>query len=311
MQPVQTPSQYFMLNNPTRQATYYCFEQLGSGGFGAVWGGFSNIGVPIAAKLWRPTSDPVRDISGWLNEQQLYLKCLSHPFIISTYDQFVSPEGFLVIVMERAEGSLESLVEKHGAADPLFVASVGLQLSSALEHIHAMNVIHRDLTARNVLYFPAGVVKLADFGISKELPTGEDFARTLIGLPGSIPPELLTQGRSTPKSDIYQLGLVLLHLLLGRAPIPPTTLPAESRQMIRDGAPRQLAESLVPTHGKLAEIIAAMLRRTVDLRYQTPEQVRTDLLAEINRPHLVDQFAAQLAQSHQGRTAPTIFRPKR
>lgn len=311
MQTVQNSPALFILNNPARQSFYYCFELLGFGGFGDVWGGISNIGIPIAAKLWRPTSNPLQDLSGWWNEQHLYIKCLLHPHIISTYDQFVSPEGLLVIVMERAEGSLESLVNKLGPVDPRYVASVGIQLTMALEHIHAMNVMHRDLTARNVLYFPAGVVKLADFGISKELPTGEEFARTVIGLPGAIPPELLTQGRSTPKSDIYQLGLVLLHLLLGRSPIPTTVHPDASVKMVKDGIPRRLAESLVSRHGNLAEIIAKMLRRSEGWRYQTPEQVRTDLLQEMSRIYLLEQFTAQVAQLHQPQSLPAIFRPNR
>jgi serine/threonine protein kinase len=305
------PPIVFVLTNPDRQASYYCNEQLGQGGFGEVWGGFTDGGLPIAVKLWRPTSDPARDLSGWRNEQHLYLKCLHHPYIISTYDQFISPENLLVIVMERAAGSLESLVESIGPANPAYVASVGIQLCSALEHIHSMNVIHRDLTARNVLWFANNVVKLADFGISKELPTGDDFARTLIGLPGAIPPELLTQGRSTAQSDIYQLGLVLLHLLMGRAPIPSTTPNEISLQMILAGVPRQHAEALVQQHGNLAEIIAMMLRRSVDWRYQTPGQVRTDLQQEINRLQLVEQYAAQLAPWHQRGLAPASFKPRK
>jgi hypothetical protein len=69
MNQASPPPTYFVLNNHARQSSYPCFEPLGKGGFGEVWGGFSNSGLPIAVKLWRPTSDPARDFSGWLNDK--------------------------------------------------------------------------------------------------------------------------------------------------------------------------------------------------------------------------------------------------
>lgn len=299
-----------VLKNPNGLSTYYCYQTLGSGGFGEVWAGISDLEIPVAVKLWRPTAEPIRDFHGWLNEQGIMLQCLKHPYIITSYDQFISPEGYLVIVMERAEGSLEGLVEKFGAAPPKFVVTTGIQLTFALDHIHAMNVIHRDLTARNVLWFPSGIVKLADFGISKQLPSADDFARTLIGLRGTIPPELLSQGRSTAKSDIYQLGLVLLHLLLGKPPIASDLDFEEARKQITNGVPRQLAEKLIPTHGPLAVIISAMLRRHEEWRYQTPADVRTDLVKELQRLSILEQLQNQFQATAPNPILPPMFRSR-
>lgn len=297
-----------ILKNPNGLATYFCREKLGSGGFGEVWDGISTLGARVAVKLWHPTGDLIRDFTGWLNEQGIMLQCLTHPYIITSYDQFISPEGYLVIVMERAEGSLEGLVEKYGAIAPKFVISMGVQLTYALDHIHAMNVIHRDLTTRNVLWFPSGIVKLADFGISKKLPTADDFARTVIGLRGTIPPELLSQGRSTAKSDIYQLGLVLLHLLLGKPAIASNLDYEEARRQIINGVPRQLAESLIPTHGSLAVVISAMLRRHEEWRYQTPADVRTDLVNELQRLNILEHLQKQFEATSPTPILPPMFR---
>lgn len=116
----------FAFHNPARAVWYFCTDRLGGGGFGEVWRGFMSTGLSVAVKIWRPSSDPQRDLAGWQNEQALYLKCLAHPHIISSYDQFVTDQGLLLIVMELAEGSLESLVEKHGAPDPRYVLWVRL-----------------------------------------------------------------------------------------------------------------------------------------------------------------------------------------
>jgi serine/threonine protein kinase len=75
-------------------------------------------------------------------------------------------------------------------------------------------------TPKNILWFPGGVFKLADFGISKAVVEADELARTLVGHKTFIPPELLASGYSSYQSDIYQLGLVLLALLTGDYPIP-------------------------------------------------------------------------------------------
>lgn len=82
-----------------------------------------------------------------------------------------------------------------------------------------------------------------------------------------LPPELVNTGRWTHQSDIYQLGFVLISLLLGRHVIPPNVAPAEMGRMIREGVPRQAAEGLVGKHGELGRILTRMVCRSEDLRY--------------------------------------------
>jgi serine/threonine-protein kinase len=126
-------------------------------------------------------------------------------------------------------------------------------------------------------------VKLADFGISKECLRADELARTFIGHPCFIPPELFIAGYSSTQSDIYQLGLVLLTLLIGKYPIPMNATLRDTQIAIESGLPRQIAESLIPQHGKLAEIISVMLRRREIWRYWTAAAAYQDLSAEMNR----------------------------
>ena len=255
----------FRLNNPKNpQLIYFAVEELGQGGFGSVWGGFTNDQVPIAIKVIKPSSNPHIDFLNWWNENNILRNCFNHRHIVAWYDSFICNDGSLVIVMERAEGSLDSLLKLKGCFPPKLVCSIGIQLCLALNHIHYLKVIHRDLTLRNILCFPNDIVKISDFGISKQTVPPEEFARTVIGFQNAIPPELLQFGYSTYQSDIYQLGLVLLTLLTGTEPIPLNTPIPTIYQMINDGIPRQTAESLIPQFGSLAEIISIMLRRRSD-----------------------------------------------
>lgn len=272
----------FCLINQSSQKPYYAINELGQGGFGSVWGGITNTGVPIAIKILKPSSDAARDLGNWINEQDILLKCLNHPHIVTCYDRFRSEnDGNLVIIMEKAEGSLEDFLKLNPSVNPLDVCSIGIQICSALEHIHNnLGVIHRDLTLRNILYFSDGYFKISDFGISKQTVSQKEYATTLIGFPNAIPPELLNFGYSTYKSDIYQLGIVLLTLLSGNQPIP---INEQTNQMIKDGLPRQIAESLISRFGMLAEIISIMLRRHDSWRYQNVLQVKYDLQAIFNQ----------------------------
>jgi serine/threonine-protein kinase len=273
----------FTVANRSRGVRYYGISLLDQGGFGQVWSGFTDSEVPVALKIIKPSSDPQADLIRWFTEQSIYLQCLNHQFIVTTYDQFVSDEGYLVIVMEKAEGSLEGLLRAGRRFDPSTVCVIGTQLLCALAHVHKLGVIHRDVTLKNILWFPNGACKLADFGISKALASVEELARTLIAQKTFIPPELLYGSYSSQQSDIYQLGLVLLTLLTGAYPILPEASIEETRTMVLQGVPRQIAESLIPRHGDLARILSVMLRRRVDWRYQTVMDAWLDLFNESQR----------------------------
>ena len=260
-------------SNPSRQEIYYALNKLGQGGFGSVWSGITNTGVPIAIKILTPSSDSARDLDTWLNEKGILHKCLNHPHIVNYYDSFhCENDGSLVIIMEKAEGNLEDFLKRNPYVHPLVVCQIGIQMCLALEHIHDnLGVIHRDLTLRNILCFPDGYFKISDFGISKQTVSPKEFATTLIGFPNAIPPELLSSGYSTYRSDIYQLGIVLLTLLRGSQPIP---INEQTNQMIQDGLPRQIAESMISRFGMLAETISIMLRRHDLWRYQNVLEVK-------------------------------------
>lgn len=270
----------FILSNPTRLTTYEADVFLGEGGFGHVWSGRTAYGLRVALKLIKPTSNFQRDWECWNTEQGIYLQCLSHQHIVSTFDQFYSSEGYLVIVMEHARCNMKSLIASGARFSAKDIAAIGCQILSAVHYLHSIGVIHRDISLVNVLWFDGAVAKLADFGISKRVVSVQDLARTFIGHKCYLPPELVSLGYSSKKSDIYQVGLVLLALMLGREPIPDFSTPEQARQMILDGIPRQLAEGLIPTWGRVAEIVSVMLRRRDQYRYQEARDVWGDLIQE-------------------------------
>ncbi len=282
--------------NPIRRVRYYLICGIDEGGFGQVLSGITETGLPVAIKITKPSSDYRRDFTSWFTEWNIYLKCLNHPNIVSTFDQFISTDGQFIIVMEKAICNLENWVVNRKLFDPQAVCAIGTQILSALDYIHKLDVIHRDVTLKNILCFPNGNFKLADFGISRKGVASNELASTLIGHKTFIPPELLLAGYSSYRSDIYQLGLVLLTLLTGRYPIPANATVEETRRMILEGIPRQIAESLINKHGRLAEVLSIMLRRRDDWRYKTAMDAWNDLYNEFEQSKKLKEIAEYLSK---------------
>lgn len=296
----------FYVHNPIRNLDYYAINPIDEGGFGKVWNGVTADGLPVAIKIIKPSSDFLKDWDFWINEQNIFLRCLLHPHIICTFDQFVSTNNELVIIMEKAECSLKRFVSSERPLDPLSICSIGTQICHALHHIHSIGVVHRDVTLKNILWFPPNTFKLSDFGISKQGVSPEELARTFIGHRTFIPPELLLAGYSTHQSDIYQLGLVLLTLLVGAYPISLDATLEQTKQLILDGVPRTIAEGLVGQHGKLAEIIAKMLRRRDRFRFVNIMEVWQELYSEFKNRNRLKEIADFLKNQSQTNLPPWL-----
>ena len=99
-----------VIYNPIRQQQYLAHGILGEGGFGRVYDGWFGA-LPCAIKVVKPTVDSRKDWLTWDHEQRVHLRCIGHASIVQTYDQFVAPSGELVIVMERAQGHLQTTID--------------------------------------------------------------------------------------------------------------------------------------------------------------------------------------------------------
>ena len=87
----------------------------------------------------------------------------------------------------------------------------------------------------------------------------------------------------TFQSDLYQLGIVLLSLLMGKPPIPLNANITETAPFIRDATPRRWAEALIPAYGQTARMIGMLLPRTVSKRYASAQQAHMDFYSEYAR----------------------------
>ncbi|KAJ1341090.1 hypothetical protein BSLG_004331 [Batrachochytrium salamandrivorans] len=145
-----------------------------------------------------------------LNEIKV-LTILRHPNIIAYFDSFTAM-GIMDMESLSSSGAdyLESLQESGTRMEIHEIMNLFCQIGLALNHIHSLNILHRDLKTNNILVSGCGrykVLKIGDFGISKIMSTAAS-AETVVGTPAYISPELC-EG----KPLIWALGCVLYEMI--------------------------------------------------------------------------------------------------
>jgi serine/threonine-protein kinase len=150
---------------------------------------------------------------------------LAHPNIVPVYELGVEL-GTYFLAMEYVEGaSLAELLrastrpgEPAKGLSPEEGAYVGVEVCRALDYAHRrMNVVHRDVTPRNVMVDEEGQVKVIDFGISAPVATAPS-GHGVFGSPGHMPPEQMDAKELTPAADVFAVGVLLMELWSGRPP---------------------------------------------------------------------------------------------
>lgn len=144
---------------------------------------------------------------------------LSHPNIVDIYD-VGDDNNVHYIVMEYVKGhTLKQLIKKRGPLPTRETIWIMKQLTSALMEAHKNGLIHRDIKSQNILIKDDGMVKLADFGIALLNNTNQLTSKdSVLGSVHYLAPELVKGEKSSMKSDIYSLGIVMYELLRGDVP---------------------------------------------------------------------------------------------
>jgi len=193
---------------------YEVEREIASGGMGIVFVAYDpTLDRRVAVKVLRPEMATAVAAERFLREARL-LATLSHPNIIAIHQAGVA-DGLQYYVMDLIEG--ESLAERleRGPLPPSDVATLGVQLLSALDAVHRLGTVHRDVKPANI-YLMKDRALLGDFGIAH---TASDTTLTapdhFVGTPAYMAPEQ-SRGDVSPRSDLYSLGMVLYEACSGR-----------------------------------------------------------------------------------------------
>jgi serine/threonine protein kinase len=180
---------------------------------------------------------------------------LSHPNIVPVYELGVE-QGVYYIAMELCEGlTLSEVLAETGPLGPAEGAYVGAEICRALDYAHRRaNIVHRDVTPRNVLIDDEGEVRLIDFGIAAPVTRTDDTTRTeVFGSPGHMPPEQLHGADLTPATDVFAVGVLLIEAWTGYPPFRRATAQESERALFSAPPPIDRHEPLL---APLATLIA-------------------------------------------------------
>lgn len=191
---------------------------IGRGGFGVVFRCRQPaLDRVVAVKVLTADVDS-ESKARFLREQRAMGRVSGHPHIVTVHDVGTTGSGRPFIVMQyHPRGSLEAEIRQNGTLPWTEVLRVGAKLAGALETLHRMGVLHRDVKPGNILITDYGQPQLTDFGIARIAGEFETVAGTVMGSPAFTAPEVLRGEAPSVASDIYGLGATLFCALTGHA----------------------------------------------------------------------------------------------
>lgn len=241
---------------------------LGRGGMGEAWlARDGERGEDVVAKVV-PAGAPPERVALLRREARLVRK-LSHPRIVPVYG-FRSGERGSAVTLRHMPGGDAS---RFRGAPPHDVLRLGRDVAEALEYLHGLGVVHRDVKPSNVLLDPESRACLADFGIAAVAWADEEgIVVRGGGSRASLSPQQIDGEPAQPSDDLYALGALLYELLSGRPPFPPGASDAQ----IRESPPPPL-HAVHPVPEALDRLVARLLSKAPTERPPSAEAVRREL----------------------------------
>ena len=191
---------------------------IGEGGSGQVFRAWDRVlGEPIALKILRPDRARERSWIKRLAREVKVARAIRHPNVCRVFE-LGHADGHWFITMELATGKgLRELLRGGGeGARPLAERLEDARAFCAgLAAIHAVGIIHRDVTPQNVLRMADGRLVLSDFGLAIEATSNTTMHG---GTPSYMPPETAMGGRADQRSDVWAAGAILHEMFFGRRP---------------------------------------------------------------------------------------------
>ena len=152
------------------------------------------------------------------------LKELKHPYLPSIAD-IIENDDTIIIVMDYVEGRpLSDILKEEGTIEEEKVVDYAIQLCDVLDYLHSQNppIIYRDLKPANIMLRPDGKITLIDFGTARKYNYDSASDTTCLGTVGYAAPEQFAgETQTDARTDIYNLGATMYHLLTGVNPSEP------------------------------------------------------------------------------------------
>lgn len=188
-------------------------------------------------------------------EEATFLSKLDHPNIVSYKESFQESDSLYIVMEFMDGGDLEKKIAQRGHSHlpEQEIMFSFVQVLSALQYLHSQKkILHRDIKPQNCFLTRHGVVKLGDFGVARSLNNVGDLAKTVIGTPFYLAPEIWDNHPYSFAADVYSLGVVLYELCTLKKPFE------------ADSAPELLIKVMKHDYTPLPSFFSRNLRNLID-----------------------------------------------
>ncbi|ESQ36144.1 hypothetical protein EUTSA_v10006786mg [Eutrema salsugineum] len=197
---------------------------LGKGGFGMVYHGYINGTEEVAVKLLSPSS--AQGYKEFKTEVELLLR-VYHTNLVSLVGYCDEKDHLALIYQYMANGDLKQHLSGSSFMSWIDRLNIAIDAALGLEYLHIgckPLIVHRDVKSSNILLDDHFQAKLADFGLSRSFPVGDEtHVSTLVaGTPGYLDHEYYQTNRLSEKSDVFSFGVVLLEIITNKPVIDQT-----------------------------------------------------------------------------------------
>jgi eukaryotic-like serine/threonine-protein kinase len=246
---------------------YRLDHKIGSGGMADVWLAEDteldrNVAIKILHDKYAQDSEFVQRFQ---REAQAAAG-LQHPNVVGIFDRGAF-DGTYFIAMEYVDGpSLKDLAK--GGMSPKEAIDFTRQILNAARFAHRKGIVHRDLKPQNVLIDDEGRARVADFGIARAGESSDITATgSVMGTAQYISPEQAQGKPTTPRSDIYSIGVILYELLTGRVPFEGESAVAVALKQVSE-APRRPSAINPNVPPALDAVVMRALAKDPDARFK-------------------------------------------
>ncbi len=265
-------------------------ERIGKGGMATVYRAYQpSVNRSVALKVISLDSN----LSGQAEFRERFaqeaqtIASLEHPHILPIHDYGIVNNELAYIAMRLLRGgSLSELLANEGPPPLERTIELFTQVARGLASAHAKNIIHRDLKPSNIMLDETGNAYLTDFGLAKIIENSIHLTKSgnIVGTPAYMSPEQLRAEPIDQRSDIYGMGCILYHLLVGRPPFEPSSsnmLSIIYQHLERPPTPPRELNPHIPAQVE-AVALKALAKRPED-RYQNLIDMTADLNDAIGR----------------------------
>lgn len=149
------------------------------------------------------------------------LSKLNHPNVVEYKENFIESNVIHIVMAYCDGGDLAGRIRDRAEAmkrgetsyfDTSQILDWFVQMAMAIQYLHEQHILHRDLKASNIFLTTSNVIKLGDFGIAKTLDSTLDQAKTIVGTPYYMSPEVCENKPYSYASDIWSMGCILYEI---------------------------------------------------------------------------------------------------